>query len=269
MSHSNEQHRTSARKYIHIFQEWRFRIGSVILCLLFFQSIFSLAGLEAATYRSITSPVVALPFYPDAISMAFVISRIIKYYVTIIFIQLSVLGLIANYCYWVSRDSANCSISLNDFFSLVDALNPVWKSPRAHDMMNIKTILLEISQSPPFHGKNRAHLFFRHLQTNALVFFSHFYFSATRNSVYNRLVHARNSFKHLVFMWARNKRLKSETFRIKRDPNSTWQIIKCTYWKHDCVWQSWNDMKHWLNIIRWGAIWKLSTIKHVRKRKCA
>lgn len=117
--------------------------------------------------------------------------------------------------------------------------------------------------------KNRAHLFLRHLQTNALVFFWHFYFSATRNSVYNRLVHARNSFKHLVFMWARNKRLKSATFRIKRDPNSTWQIIKCTYWKHDSAWQSWSGMKHWLNIIRWGAIWKLSTMKHVRKRKCA
>lgn len=135
----------------------------------FFQSIFSLAALEAATYRWTTPPVVALPFYPDAISMAFVISRIIKYYVTIIFIQLSVLGLIANYCYWVSRDSANCSISLNDFFSLVDALNPVWKSPRAHDMMNIKTIefislvfcwkFSIVDKTPPFHGKKIVHIY--------------------------------------------------------------------------------------------------------------
>lgn len=165
------------------------------------------------------------------------------------------------------------------FFSLVDALNPVWKSPRAHDMMNIKTIefislvfcweFSIVYKTPPFHGENRAHLFLRHLQTNALVFFRHFYFSATRNTVYNRLVHARNPFKHLVFMWAQNKRLKSATFRIKRDPIFTWQIIKCTYWKHYSAWQSWSDMKHWLNIIRWGAIWKLSTIKYVRKRKCA
>lgn len=185
MSHSNEQHRTSARKYIHIFQEWRFRIGSVILCLLFFQSIFSLAALEAAIYRWTTPPVVALPFYPDAIPMAFVISRIIKYYVTIIFIQLSVLGLIANYCYLVSRDSANCSISLNDFFLL--SLMPWIRFENLLELMiwwilkrlnSFRWYFVGNSQSstklPNFMEKYRAHLFLRHLQTNALVFFFFF-----------------------------------------------------------------------------------------------
>lgn len=57
---------------------------------------------------------------PLEYSTAFVISRIIKSDVTIIFILLSALGLIANYCYWV------LCVYLNRSSSLIFPCNEMW-----------------------------------------------------------------------------------------------------------------------------------------------